>query len=138
MAWTARHPGRALTVVLPVLLAIQLIGMFAALLTAAVETGDYAGILDPTLERFGDPKDSIPPIGPAALWNPLLWIFGIPHSLVVLIPPLPFLGVLLGVLSLAAAGGRSVRAALWTAVFVGLTVLTYSSYGDVLHAWLID
>lgn len=137
-AWADRHPGRALTIVLSVLLAIQLIGMFGALLIAAVKTGDYAGILDPTLERFGDPKDSLPIIGPAEVWNPLLWILGLPHTFVALIPPLPLLGVLLGVLSLAAAGMRSVRAALWVAVFVGLTVLTYSSFGSALHLWLID
>jgi len=135
-AW--RQPGRAMTVTLSVLFAIQLIGMFGALITAVVRTGDYGAFLAPGLDRLGDPKGWLPPIGPPEVWNPLLWIAGLPYSIVAVIRPFPVVGLLAAVVSLMLAGGRSVRSILWVAAFTALLALTFSPYGDVLHLWLID
>jgi hypothetical protein len=55
-----RLPGARLEFAFQYLLgAVYLLGAGGNLLTAAIRTGDYAGLLDPRLERFGDPKDSL-------------------------------------------------------------------------------
>ncbi len=56
------------------LLIVYLIGSFGLLLSAMNRTGDYAAFLHPGLERLGDPKDAMTPIGPDSTRNPLLWM----------------------------------------------------------------
>lgn len=43
-----------------VLLVAYLIGGFGVLVLAVVQTGDAGALLDPGLDRLGDPKDSMP------------------------------------------------------------------------------
>lgn len=132
------HPGRPLTITLWVLLAIYMVGMFLILIFAVIRSGDYGAFLEPGLDRLGDPMDSVPSLGPETWWNPLPWLLVIPYVSVVVFQPFPVAGLLFAVSSLLAARGRSVRAAAWTAVWVALTVLTYSPYGWAIRYWLLD
>ncbi|SDZ17562.1 hypothetical protein SAMN05444365_106161 [Micromonospora pattaloongensis] len=121
-----------------------LLGAGVTLLTAAIGTGDYAGLLDPGLERYGDPKDWIPPLGPASAWNPLTWIFGVARAVALFIAPLAILGGLVGAAGLAqAARVRSrrptvVRLAVGTVLCFALVAFTLTPYGASLHNWLLD
>ncbi|MFC7529241.1 hypothetical protein [Actinoplanes sp. GCM10030250] len=95
-------------------------------------------MLAPGLERLGDPKDSIPVIGPDSVWNPLFWLVALPHAIVVYFPQLPLVGLALAGIALVMAGGRSTRAVAWAVVWVALTVLAFSPFGEMLHQWLLD
>jgi hypothetical protein len=133
-----RRPGRALTIALWVLLALYLIGTLLTLIVAVVRSGDYGALLAPDLERLGDPKDSVPVIGPGEVWNPLFWLVALPHAVVLYFPQLPVVGLVLAGIALVRSGGRSLRAVAWAVVWVALTVLAFSPYGEVLHLWLLD
>lgn len=126
-----------------VVVAAYLIGAGGLLLTAAVRTGDYVGLLDPGLERFGDPKDFIPPVGPPALWNPLTWVFGILRVFSWFIGEFAFLAALLGLVQLARADVRANPSALYrlllgTLVCGALVAISFTGYGARLHSWLLD
>lgn len=126
-----------------VLGAAYLIGAGGLLLTAAVRTGDYVGLLDPGLERFGDPKDFIPPVGPPTLWNPLTWVFGLLRVFSWFIGEFAFLAALLGLGQLARADVRAHprvfhRLLIGTLVSAALVALSFTGYGARLHTWLLD
>ncbi|SNY28822.1 hypothetical protein [Paractinoplanes atraurantiacus] len=133
-----RRSARPLTVALWVVLGIYLIGTFLTLTVAVVRSGDYGALLAPGLERLGDPKDSIPVIGPESVWNPLFWLVALPHAIVLYFPQLPVVGLTLAGIALVVARGRSVQAAAWAVVWVALTVLAFSPFGETLHNWLLD
>ncbi|MET0416101.1 MAG: hypothetical protein ABW022_08780 [Actinoplanes sp.] len=137
-AISRRRPSRLLTVALWVVLAIYLIGTLLTLTVAALRSGDYGALLAPGLERLGDPKDSIPVIGPDSVWNPLFWLVALPHAVVVYCPQLPVVGLALAGIALVVARGRSSRAAAWAVVWVALTGLAFSPFGEMLHQWLLD
>ncbi|GAB3801594.1 hypothetical protein [Micromonospora zhanjiangensis] len=121
---------------------VYLIGGVGTLLIAAIRTGDWAGLLDPGLERFGDPKDVIA-IGPDTVWNPILWIFGLSRVGAMLITPLAFAAVLLGLPCLADRAVRADRRT-WRLLLIGtvicvvLAAVPSTPYGDQLQTWLLD
>lgn len=124
-----------------VVLGMYLLGGFGLLLTAAVETGDHAGLADPGLHRYSDPKDYIPPVGPDSLLNPLAWIFGISRVGAMLALPLAGLGLLagLGVIVPAWRGGpRRVTVAAGTVCCAALLAMLLTPYGLHLQTWLLD
>ncbi|MFF5084134.1 hypothetical protein ACFY36_44405 [Actinoplanes sp. NPDC000266] len=133
-----RRPARSLTFALWVVLAIYLIGTLLTLTVAALRNGDYGALFAPGLERLGDPKDSIPVIGPDSVWNPLFWLVALPHAIVVYCPQLPVVGLVLAGIALVVARGRSLQAAVWAVLWVTLTVLAFSPFGEMLHQWLLD
>src|SRR5256885_5897329 len=92
--------GRAVVPAQFLLLAVYLIGSFGVLLAAALHTGDPAAVLDPTLERLGDPKDSLPPVGADSVWNPLTWVFGISRVVAFFVYPLALITIVFGLASL--------------------------------------
>lgn len=107
-----------------VLLIIQLVGLFGALICAVVATGDYGAVLAPGLDRLGDPKDSLPdsPVG--------LWAIGVPMAILIYVWFLPVIGFIL-----ALVRPRSVR---WALFWAAMTVLVFSPYGSQLRYWLLD
>lgn len=125
--------------------AVFLLGAVSLLLAAAIGTGDWAGLTDPRLERYGDPKNWNPPIGPESVWNPLLWVvelcrWGVMTSLVV---PLGFIGALLGLVHLAGRGpslrrGTFVSLVVSTALCAAVAVVNLTPYGGQLRNWLLD
>ncbi len=125
------------------LLAMYLIGSFGLLLVAALHVGDLPAVLDPGVERLGDPKDSLPPVGPYSVWNPLVWVFGLGRVLAMFVYPLAFVTLTLGAVALLQtwrvrdrkAFGRLVVS---TGVWCALAVLALTPYGTQLHAWLLD
>jgi hypothetical protein len=124
--------GRAFVITHGVLLAIHLLGTFGVLLCAVVQNGDPGGFLDPGLDRLGDPKDSMPS-------NPiLLWVLGLPYAIGVYVRPLPVIGLVIAMVALVAARGRSPKAAGFAIVWAALTVVAYTPYGSALHSWLLD
>ncbi|WP_320066817.1 hypothetical protein [Micromonospora sp. RTGN7] len=124
-------------------LVICMIGSFGVLLAAVWRTGDLAAVLDPGLERLGDPKDSLPPAGPDSLWNPLLWVFEISRVAAMYVYPLVIAALVVGVPSLIRTwriGDRRTfaRLAVHTGSWLALGALALSPYGTQLHHWLLD
>jgi hypothetical protein len=140
---TASLGGRVVVSAQLLLLAVYLVGSFGVLLVAALRMGDLPAVLDPRLERLGDPKDSLPPVGPDSVWNPLAWVFGISRAVAMFVYPLAFLTLILGVASLIRTWQTGDRKGFgWlvisTGVWVGLAALALTPYGTQLHRWLLD
>ncbi|MFI6230911.1 hypothetical protein ACIBCR_26785 [Micromonospora echinospora] len=140
---TPRRGGRGTLVVQYATVAVFLLGAAYPLLAAAAGTGDWAGLADPSLERYGDPKDWALPPGPEAPWNPLLWIFAISRVTVMVsgITLLGLVGVAAGVARLAGRGagrGRFVALLVGTVLCAAVTVVTLTPYGAQLRTWLLD
>ncbi|MEV0328182.1 hypothetical protein AB0H63_17295 [Micromonospora echinospora] len=140
---TPRRPGRGTLVFQYATVAVFLLGAAYPLLAAAAGTGDWAGLADPSLERYGDPKEWALPLGPEAPWNPLLWIFAISRLVVMLsgITLLGLVGVVAGVARLAGRGtgrGRFVALLVGTLLCAAVTVVTLTPYGAQLRTWLLD
>ncbi|MFI6823288.1 hypothetical protein ACIBJE_20365 [Micromonospora sp. NPDC050187] len=140
---TPRRPGRGTLVFQYVTAAMFLLGAAYPLLAAAAGTGDWAGLADPRLERYGDPKEWYPPFGVEASWNPLLWIFAISRVLVMVsgITLLGLVGVVAGVARLAGGGvgrGRWVAVLVGTLLCAAVTVVMLTPYGAQLRTWLLD
>ncbi|BCL17301.1 hypothetical protein [Micromonospora sagamiensis] len=141
-----RRPGGRTLLFQYATVVVFLVGAVYPLLAAAAGTGDWAGLADPRLERYGDPKDWQPPF--LAAWNPLLWILVVSRVLVVLsgVTVLGLVGVVVGVARLVRLAGRT--AATERDRFVGLlvgtllcasvTVVTLTPYGAQLRTWLLD
>ncbi len=113
------------------------------LLSAALHVGDLPAVLDPGLERLGDPKESIPPVGPDSVWNPLAWVFGLSRAVAMFVYPVAFVTVALGIVALVRTwrvGDR--RAFGWltigTAGWCALAAIALTPYGTQLHHWLLD
>ncbi|MEV1289549.1 hypothetical protein [Micromonospora sp. NPDC049679] len=122
---------------------VFLLGAVVPLVTAAIGTGDYAGLLDPGLERFDDPKVWIPPVGPDSVWNPLTWAFGIARAAAIFIAPFAVLAVLFGLAYLPrpevwAHRPAAERLAIWTLLCFALVVFTLTPYFAQLQNWLLD
>ncbi|MEU8264079.1 hypothetical protein AB0C02_26080 [Micromonospora sp. NPDC048999] len=142
-ASAASFGSRAVLSAQMLLLAFCLIGSFGVLLVAALHTGDLLAVLDPQLERLGDPKDSLPPVGPDSPWNPLLWVFELGRVVAMFVFPLAFAALVLGVVALARTrwiGDRKAFGwlAISTAVWFALAALALTPYGTQLHVWLLD
>ncbi|SCF29950.1 hypothetical protein GA0070618_4987 [Micromonospora echinospora] len=123
--------------------AVFLLGAAYPLLAAAAGTGDWAGLADPSLERYGDPKEWALPPGPETFWNPLLWIFAFSRVTVMLsaITLLGLVGVAAGVVRLARRGagrGRFVALLVGTLLCAAVTVVMLTPYGAQLRTWLLD
>ncbi|WP_212843442.1 hypothetical protein [Catellatospora sp. IY07-71] len=127
------------------LVAVFVVGAVLPLLSAAIGTGDPAGLADPGLERYGDPKDRMPVPGPDSVYNPLWWIVLACYAAVLTGAVIP-----LGVLA-AAAGAyplarhhrdltRRVRAWLvaGTLASAAIPLLLVTPYGAQLRLWLRD
>ncbi|MEV4665948.1 hypothetical protein AB0J85_28880 [Micromonospora echinofusca] len=135
--------GRVVVSAQVLLLVMCLIGSFGVLLVAALHVKDLPAVLDPGLDRLGDPKDSLPPVGPDSAWNPLLWIFEFGRVLAIFVYPLASMTVVLGVAALVRTwrvGDR--RTFGWlvvsTGVWSALAALALTPYGTELHLWLLD
>jgi hypothetical protein len=125
------------------LAAAYLLGAGGILLTAAVRTGHYEGLLSPGLELFDDPKVWIPPFGPDSGWNPLTWIFGLARAVSLFIVPLATSAGLVGLVCLFRTDARRQRRTftsllVGTAVCVALVAFTLTPYGAQLQTWLLD
>ncbi|SCL28267.1 hypothetical protein GA0074694_5061 [Micromonospora inyonensis] len=123
---------------------IFLLGALYPLLAAAAGTGDWAGLADPGLSRYGDPKEWDPLLGGLEeSWNPLLWIFGISRLVVMVsgITLLGVVGVVAGVVRLVGGGvgrGRFVALLVGTLLCAAVTVVMLTPYGAQLRTWLLD
>ncbi|WP_127507183.1 hypothetical protein [Actinoplanes solisilvae] len=138
-----RTGGRRALTVQVFLLAVCFVGSIGLLTVAAVRAGDPGALLHPGLERLGDPKESIPPIGPDALWNPLVWIFGWGRVAAMLVYLVAFVALILGLAAIAGArqeGDRRARRAAIavTAIWLLVVVTALTPYGGSLHSWLLD
>jgi hypothetical protein len=60
----ARRSARTVAGLQWTIIVCYLFGAMMPLLTAAIDTGDYAGMADPGLDRYGDPMERLPSIGP--------------------------------------------------------------------------
>lgn len=125
------------------LVTAYLFGAVGLMLTAAARTGNYQGLLSPGLERFGDPKAYIPPVGPDSVWNPLTWVFGLSRVVCLFMGPLAFIAGLAGLVYLLRLDGRAHRRTfVWlatgTAVCAALVAFTKIPYGAQLQNWLLD
>jgi hypothetical protein len=139
----ASFGGRVVVSAQLLALAMCLVGSFGVLLAAALHTGDLPAVLDPGLDRLGDPKDSLPPAGPDSAWNPLLWVFGLSRAVAMFIYPVAFVALVLGVASLVRTwriGDRKGfgRLVIGTGVWLVLALLALTPYGTQLHRWLLD
>ncbi|MBY8874373.1 hypothetical protein K7640_21310 [Micromonospora sp. PLK6-60] len=139
----ASRGGRVVLSAQLLLLVMCLIGSFGVLLVAALRVNDLPAVWDPGLERLGDPKDSLPPVGPDSVWNPLLWVFELGRVVAMFVYPVAFLTVILGAAALARArrvGDRKTFGGLvvGTGAWVALAVLALAPYGTQLHRWLLD
>ncbi|WP_144127331.1 hypothetical protein [Catellatospora sichuanensis] len=127
------------------IVAVFLLGAVSPLLAAAVGTGDWAGLAGPSRDRYGDPKDWNPPVGPDSVWNPLAWLVEISRWIVMtsLIVLLGFTGALIGFAQLAGQRGNLSRGAsanllAGTLLCAGIAVLLLTPYGGQLRNWLLD
>lgn len=125
------------------LLTAALVGSLGVLLAAASRVGDLPALLDPGLERLGDPKDSLPPLGPDSAWNPLLWVFELSRVVAMFVWPLATVAVLLGAVALVRTwrvGDRQTfrRLTVGTALWCATAVVALTPYGTQLHRWLLD
>ncbi|MET8907867.1 hypothetical protein [Micromonospora sp. NPDC004551] len=139
----ASFGGRVVVSAQLLMLAVCLVGSFGVLLVAALHTGDFPAVLDPRLERLGDPKDSLPPAGPDSVWNPLVWVFGISRVVAMFVYPLACVTLVLGVAALIRTWRTGDRKAFgWliisTGMWVALAALALTPYGTQLHGWLLD
>ncbi|GIF04134.1 hypothetical protein [Actinoplanes siamensis] len=135
--------GRAVVWTQFALLVAYLIGSFGVLILAAVRSGDPAAILHPGLERLGDPKESLPGLGPDSVANPLVWIFGVCRLIAWFVYPLGIAMLLFGVVTLVPSWRRGdrrtfARLAVLTTVWLVLILLAVSPYGQDLMGWLLD
>ncbi|MFC7550191.1 hypothetical protein [Plantactinospora sp. GCM10030261] len=139
-----RWPGAVPVSRFPYLLGMAyLLGAIGNLAIAAMHTGDWAGLLDPSLGRYGDPKDHLTPIGPNSLWNPLTWLFGLAHTAALFVVPLAVVAVVAGAAYAFDPALRTDRPALrrllvGTAIGVALLAVSLSPYGRQLQHWLLD
>ncbi|KUL29999.1 hypothetical protein [Actinoplanes awajinensis] len=136
-------PGRAVVWVQVAFLIAYLTGSFVVLILAAARADDLGAILHPGLERLGDPKDSLPGVGPDSLVNPLVWIFAGCRLIAWLIYPIGIAMLLLGAATLAhtwRSGDRRtfLRLAVLTVIWLILIALAASPYGNDLLRWLLD
>ncbi|MGC4766124.1 hypothetical protein ACLQ20_25055 [Micromonospora sp. DT46] len=135
--------GRIVVAAQLLLLTMSLIGSFGVLLVAALHVRDLPAVLDPRVDRLGDPKDSLPPVGPDSAWNPLLWVFELARVLAMFVYPLAFVTLVLGVAALIRTWRVGDRQAFgWlvvsTGVWFALAALALTPYGTQLHGWLLD
>ncbi|BCY12605.1 hypothetical protein [Actinoplanes sp. L3-i22] len=133
--------GRAVFWTLGAVLIAYLIGSFGILILSAIQAGDAGAILHPGLERLGDPKDALP--GPDAVWNPLVWVFGICRLIAWFVSPLGIAMLLIGAATLPHTWRRGDRRAfagiaVLTAIWLALVLLAASPYGHDLLRWLLD
>jgi hypothetical protein len=131
--------GRAVLWAQWVMLVAYLLGSFGVLLLAVVQTGDAGALLDPRLERLGDPKDSMPD----SVWNPLAWVFGVSRLVAMLVFLAAPAALLLGLLAIARshwAGDRKVFR--WslalTAAWIVVLIVALTPYGQQMNTWLLD
>jgi hypothetical protein len=120
---------------------VFLLGAVVPLLTAAITTGDYAGLLDPRLERFGDPKDAVAVLGGA--WNPLKWVSQVAVAVSAYIALPALLAGGMGLMYLPRPDVRVHRRtfivlAIGTALCFLLVALMLTPYGARLQNWLLD
>ena len=127
------------------IVAILLLGAGSLLLAAAAGTGDWAGLADPSLDRYGDPKDWNPPLGPDTAWNPLAGLVEICRWIVMtsLIVVLGFIGALVGFFQFAGQRGSLTRGAAGrlltgTVLSAATALLMLTPYGAQLRNWLLD
>ncbi|MEV0457541.1 hypothetical protein [Catellatospora methionotrophica] len=127
------------------IVAAFLLGAVSLLLAAAAGTGDWAGLADPGLERYGDPKDWNPPIGPDSVWNPLAWLVEICRWIVMtsLIVVLGFIAALIGFVQYAGqrdslSRGAKANLLTGTVLCVATALLMLTPYGSQLRNWLLD
>lgn len=144
-AATGRHSARLVLALQYATIAIFVFGAVVPLLVAAIGTGDLAGIADPGLERYGDPKDWLPVPGPDSVWNPLWWLVLVCYLAVMTaaIVPLAVLAAAAGVYRLLARDRPTSRATrVWllagTVLAVVIAVLMVTPYGAQLRYWLLD
>ena len=142
-----RAPSAGARVVFTLQLALLvgcLIGSLGLLLSAMNRTGDYAAFFHPGVDRLGDPKDAMTPIGPESMGNPLLWIFGVSRVVAFFVRPLALALTALGIAFLAtcwrAGNGRAVHvvAVISTAAWLAVGALALTPYGAGLLGWLLD
>jgi hypothetical protein len=121
------------------LLVAYLVGGFGVLILAVVRSGDAGALLDPGLERLGDPKDSMP----QSVWDPLAWLLGICRLVAMLAFPTAAAALMLGVAAVSGArraGDRKVFR--WslavTAAWIVLLIVALSPYGRQMDIWLLD
>jgi hypothetical protein len=140
----ATAPGRrpVVTIQLAVLVVV-LIGSFGILVAAMARNGDYLAFFHPGNERLGDPKDSMVPIGPDSVVNPLVWVFGLSRVAAFFVRPIAALAAVGGGLFLIPAWRRRDRRAvrqigILTAAWVALGVISFTPYGAALLTWLLD
>lgn len=125
--------------------AVYLLGGVSLLLAAAIGTGDYAGLTDPHVERYGDPKDWNPPLGPDSMLNPLVWLVEYCRFLIMtgLVMLLGFASAAAGAMQLVRHGaglGRGRFAALLvsTVLAASVAVVNLTPLGAQLRMWLLD
>lgn len=131
--------GRVVVWAQGVLLAAYLLGSFGVLLLAVVQTGDAGALLDPRLERLGDPKDSMP----QSLWNPFAWLLAICRLVAMLVFMAAIGGLVLGLGAIARSqrvgDRRMVRWSLTlTAAWLAVLIVAVTPYGQQMHTWLLD
>lgn len=119
-----------------------LVGSFGLLLSAMNRTGSYAAF-HPGVERLGDPRDALTPIGPDSTGNLLFWIFGLSQVLAIFVRPLALVLTVLGTTFLAKAWRTGNRRAVHevaadTAAWLGIGALALTQYGASLLTWLLD
>ncbi|WP_229073447.1 hypothetical protein [Actinoplanes sp. DH11] len=118
------------------LLVACLVGSLGVLVMAAVRAGDPAALVDPGLERLGDPKDSLPD-------SPLVLLL-VPGMFVgYFVFASGFVAVLFGLGALMHTwnlGDRATarRLIFSTGAWVLLTAAALTPFGDQLHRWLLD
>ncbi|MFI7553424.1 hypothetical protein ACIBQ2_27200 [Micromonospora sediminimaris] len=135
--------GRVVLVAHLLMLAAVLIGSLGVLFAAALRVDDLPALLSPGVERLGDPKDSLPPVGPDSAWNPLLWVFELSRVVAMFVQPLAAVALLLGLVSLVRTWRVGDRPAFrWlavgTALWCATAVFALTPYGTQLHHWLLD
>ena len=139
----ASGSARVVFTVQVALLVAYLIGSFGLLLSAMHRTGDYAAFFHPDVERLGDPKDSMNPIGPDALSNPIVWTFALSRMVAFFVQPLALASTALGIVFLAASwragNGRAVRLVIVsTAAWLAVSAFAFTPYSAELLRWLLD
>src|SRR5262245_21926937 len=133
--------ARVLPTVQPLLGVAYLVALIGLLLSAAIGAGDYRGLPSPGVDHLGDPKEWIPPAGPAVWWYPLLWLYVGARALALFIAPVAFVAAVLGLVQMLRPEVQNRRALYKRIRFgtIGLAVIvlfTLTSYGDHVQAWL--
>jgi hypothetical protein len=151
--------ARVVFALLSAVLVVVSIGSIGLLLSAAARAGDLGAIFHPGLDRLGDPKDSMSPIGPDSASNPLVWIFGLSRVAAFFVRPIALLATAAGIVALIPAwltrnrasakptganpaGVRSRRAIVWlgsiTGAWMVVAAISFTPYGAALLGWLLD